>query len=229
MHTTGLGFSSLGVDFEPNRTWKWRNSSSVSSSLLIKHFQGNKIQLHFDLLTFVKLMVPSPIFVEICTWQWRGNVVKFANTHSLDNNMNTFVFIMHKWSLRSLRACILWVCPSSLKCRFSNYLQLRLNWCRLHCRAGKTELLSDDLQEIDRHVEFLKNACTNANKKLIACLLGQGSDDSSKEKRYVSEREWVNRKLYVLFQMRTDYFIYRRYNIYGNYVLHTHPFFIWSI
>lgn len=120
-------------------------------------------------------------------------------------------------------AIVLWVCPSSLKCHFSNYLQLRLNWCLLGSRAGKTELLSDDLQEIDRHVEFLKNACTNANKKLGLCLLGQGSDDSSKEKRYVSEREsWVNRKLYVakdndLFSQGyckiTQLYIIRRFSI----------------
>ncbi|XP_065347479.1 rho GTPase-activating protein 44-like isoform X2 [Cloeon dipterum] len=50
-------------------------------------------------------------------------------------------------------------------------------------RAGKTELLSDDLQEIDKHVEFLKNACINYSKKLSAYLLGQGADDASKEKR----------------------------------------------
>lgn len=151
----------------------------------------------------------------------RYNFAKFAT-----QNLQIIIWtLLCSSCISGLWACILWVCPSSLKCRFSNYLQLRLNWCRFHCRAGKTELLSDDLQEIDRHVEFLKNACTNANKKLIACLLGQGSDDSSKEKRYVSEREWVNRKLYVLFKMNWLFHIYQIQQLYGNYVLPHTPIF----
>ncbi|KAG8236563.1 hypothetical protein J437_LFUL017019 [Ladona fulva] len=50
-------------------------------------------------------------------------------------------------------------------------------------RAGKTEVLSDDLQGADKRVEFIRNACQNTTKKLSATLLGQGIDATAKEKR----------------------------------------------
>lgn len=50
-------------------------------------------------------------------------------------------------------------------------------------RAGKTEVLSDDLQGADKRVEFIRNACQNTTKKLSASLLGQGVDATAREKR----------------------------------------------
>ncbi|PSN49744.1 hypothetical protein C0J52_08486 [Blattella germanica] len=47
-------------------------------------------------------------------------------------------------------------------------------------RAGKTEVLSDDLQEADRKVEYIRNACSNLGKKLGPMCSGQ---ESSREKR----------------------------------------------
>ncbi|KAF4531535.1 hypothetical protein B566_EDAN019303, partial [Ephemera danica] len=44
-------------------------------------------------------------------------------------------------------------------------------------------MLSDELAEVDRHVEFLRTSCVNTNKKLAACLLGMGVDDAAREKR----------------------------------------------
>ncbi|XP_063234388.1 rho GTPase-activating protein 44-like isoform X2 [Bacillus rossius redtenbacheri] len=41
-------------------------------------------------------------------------------------------------------------------------------------RAGKTEVLSDDLQEADRKVEYIRAVCLNTSKKLASCLVGQG-------------------------------------------------------
>ncbi|KAK6624102.1 hypothetical protein RUM44_010960 [Polyplax serrata] len=51
-------------------------------------------------------------------------------------------------------------------------------------RAGKTDVLSDDLQEADRKVEYIKNSCQNVGKKLSGCLLlGQLQGESgTKEK-----------------------------------------------
>jgi len=53
------------------------------------------------------------------------------------------------------------------------------------CRAGKTEALSDDLQDADRRVELIRNACQNTSKKISGTLLAQGQDVASKEKRLV--------------------------------------------
>ncbi|KAJ9596527.1 hypothetical protein L9F63_012469, partial [Diploptera punctata] len=46
-------------------------------------------------------------------------------------------------------------------------------------RAGKTEVLSDDLQEADRKVEYIRSACSNMGKKLGPMYSGQ----ESREKR----------------------------------------------
>jgi hypothetical protein len=57
-----------------------------------------------------------------------------------------------------------------------NFLQSYLS------RAGKTEVLSDDLQEADRKVEYISRACGNTSKKLGTLCLGQ---EASREKRLV--------------------------------------------
>ena len=49
-------------------------------------------------------------------------------------------------------------------------------------RAGKTEVLSDVLQEADRKVEYISKACGNTSKKMGTLLPGQ---DASREKRLV--------------------------------------------
>lgn len=55
-------------------------------------------------------------------------------------------------------------------------------------RAGKTEALSDDLQDAERRVEFIRNVCLNAGKKLTNPNAGH---ESAREKRLVSK--------YILF------------------------------
>lgn len=55
-------------------------------------------------------------------------------------------------------------------------------------RAGKTEVLSDDLQEADRKVEYISRACGNTSKKMGTMCLGQ---DASKEKRLRKNAEHV--------------------------------------
>ncbi|XP_066908597.1 rho GTPase-activating protein 44 [Halyomorpha halys] len=47
-------------------------------------------------------------------------------------------------------------------------------------RAGKTEALSDDLQDAERRVEFIRNVCLNAGKKLTNPNAGH---ESAREKR----------------------------------------------
>lgn len=61
-------------------------------------------------------------------------------------------------------------------------------------RAGKTNALSDDLQDADRKTEFIKNACQIVAKKMSACLLlGASASDANvpfkdrKEKALVNE------------------------------------------
>ena len=49
-------------------------------------------------------------------------------------------------------------------------------------RAGKTEVLSDVLQEADRKVEYISRACGNTSKKMGTSLPGQ---DPTGEKRLV--------------------------------------------
>ena len=53
----------------------------------------------------------------------------------------------------------------------------------LTSRAGKTEVLSDDLQDADRKVEYIRSACSNMGKKLGPMYSG---GQESKEKRMVS-------------------------------------------
>lgn len=52
-------------------------------------------------------------------------------------------------------------------------------------RSGKTEALSDTLQTAEKRVEFIKNACQNTTKKLLATLIspGLGHDAPAREKR----------------------------------------------
>lgn len=56
-------------------------------------------------------------------------------------------------------------------------------------RSGKTEALSDTLQIAEKRVEFIKNACQNTTKKLLATLIapGLGNDAAAREKRLVSK------------------------------------------
>ncbi|XP_046408846.1 rho GTPase-activating protein 44-like isoform X1 [Ischnura elegans] len=58
-------------------------------------------------------------------------------------------------------------------------------------RAGKTEVLSDDLQDADKRVEFIRIACQNTTKKLSATLLGQGVDGTAKEKRLKKSPDYL--------------------------------------
>lgn len=59
-------------------------------------------------------------------------------------------------------------------------------------RAGKTEVLSDDLQAADRRVEIIRNACQNTSKKLASSLLAQGQDANAiKEKRLKRSAEYL--------------------------------------
>lgn len=61
-------------------------------------------------------------------------------------------------------------------------------------RAEKTDVLSDDLQEADRKVEYIKNSCQNVGKKLSACLLlGQLQGESgTKDKLMVGTNFKIN-------------------------------------
>ncbi|CAH1397494.1 unnamed protein product [Nezara viridula] len=54
-----------------------------------------------------------------------------------------------------------------------------VNNCVMY-RAGKTEALSDDLQDAERRVEFIRNVCSNAGKKLTNPNAGH---ESAREKR----------------------------------------------
>lgn len=55
-------------------------------------------------------------------------------------------------------------------------------------RAGKTEVLSDDLQEADRKVEYISRACGNTSKKMGTLCSGQ---DALREKRLKKNAEHV--------------------------------------
>lgn len=50
-------------------------------------------------------------------------------------------------------------------------------------RAGKTEALSDDLQDAERRVEFIRTTCLNTGKKLGNP--SSGHDPAVREKRLV--------------------------------------------
>ncbi|XP_067014084.2 rho GTPase-activating protein 44 [Anabrus simplex] len=50
-------------------------------------------------------------------------------------------------------------------------------------RADKTEVLSDDLQEADRKVEYIKMACQNTGKKLASCISNQGQEKDKRLKK----------------------------------------------
>ncbi|KAJ1527681.1 hypothetical protein ONE63_007640 [Megalurothrips usitatus] len=59
-------------------------------------------------------------------------------------------------------------------------------------RAGKTEVLSDDLQSADRRVEVIRNACQNTSKKMASSLLAQGQDANAiREKRLKRSAEYM--------------------------------------
>lgn len=55
-------------------------------------------------------------------------------------------------------------------------------------RAGKTEALSDDLQDAERRVEFIRSICLNAGKKLANP--NAGHDSSAREKRLKKNAEY---------------------------------------
>lgn len=65
-------------------------------------------------------------------------------------------------------------------------------------RAGKTEVLSDDLQAADKRVEFIRLACQNTSKKLSGSLQTQGQDTNAREKRLVSPAIAFSHPFYVV-------------------------------
>ncbi|XP_049764071.1 rho GTPase-activating protein 44-like isoform X1 [Schistocerca cancellata] len=50
-------------------------------------------------------------------------------------------------------------------------------------RAGKTEVLSDDLIEADRRVDYIRTACQNTGKKLTNCFPYQGQEIDKRVKK----------------------------------------------
>ncbi|XP_053551172.1 rho GTPase-activating protein 17 isoform X2 [Bombina bombina] len=50
-------------------------------------------------------------------------------------------------------------------------------------RAEKTEVLSEDLLQIERRLDIVRLVCHNAHKKLLGCLQGQPGTDSDKRYR----------------------------------------------
>jgi hypothetical protein len=46
----------------------------------------------------------------------------------------------------------------------------------LYFRAEKSEVLSEDLQTVEKRVELVKTVCQSTAKKIGGCLQGQGSD-----------------------------------------------------
>lgn len=49
-------------------------------------------------------------------------------------------------------------------------------------RAEKTDLLTEDLQHVEKAIDKIKHACSNTNKKLITCMQGIGDPDKKKKK-----------------------------------------------
>lgn len=52
----------------------------------------------------------------------------------------------------------------------------------LNFRAEKSEVLSEDLQSVEKRVDLVKTVCQSTSKKIAGCLQGQGVD---MEKRLV--------------------------------------------
>ncbi|XP_031558625.1 rho GTPase-activating protein 44-like [Actinia tenebrosa] len=50
-------------------------------------------------------------------------------------------------------------------------------------RAEKTEILSEDLQNVEKTVEKIKHACQSANKRITASMQGSGSDFEKRMKK----------------------------------------------
>uniref|UniRef100_A0A3B4B8W7 BAR domain-containing protein n=1 Tax=Periophthalmus magnuspinnatus TaxID=409849 RepID=A0A3B4B8W7_9GOBI len=51
-------------------------------------------------------------------------------------------------------------------------------------RAEKTEVLSDDLLQIEKRMELVRQVSHNAHKKLVSCLQGQlGTDTEKRQKK----------------------------------------------
>lgn len=46
----------------------------------------------------------------------------------------------------------------------------------LYFRAEKSEVLSEDLQTVEKRVELVKTVCQSTSKKIAGCLQGQGTD-----------------------------------------------------
>ncbi|XP_034526125.1 rho GTPase-activating protein 17-like [Ailuropoda melanoleuca] len=51
-------------------------------------------------------------------------------------------------------------------------------------RAEKTEVLSEDLLQIERRLDTVRSMCHHSHKRLMACFQGQHGTDT--ERRYVS-------------------------------------------
>lgn len=62
----------------------------------------------------------------------------------------------------------------------------------LYFRAEKSEVLSEDLQTVEKRVELVKTVCQSTSKKIAGCLQGQGTDY---EKRLVQGDFYLELKL----------------------------------
>lgn len=61
-----------------------------------------------------------------------------------------------------------------------------------HCRAGKGEALTDELQTADRKVEHIRNALQLVSKKLATAAGNtQGQDPAAREKRLKKLPEYL--------------------------------------
>lgn len=66
----------------------------------------------------------------------------------------------------------------------------------LYFRAEKSEVLSEDLQTVEKRVELVKTVCQSTSKKIAGCLQGQGTDY---EKRLVQGDFYLELKLVTLY------------------------------
>uniref|UniRef100_H9G601 BAR domain-containing protein n=1 Tax=Anolis carolinensis TaxID=28377 RepID=H9G601_ANOCA len=51
-------------------------------------------------------------------------------------------------------------------------------------RAEKTEVLSDDLLQIERRLDTVRSVCHNSHKRLVMCLQGQYGTDAEKKQTF---------------------------------------------
>ena len=52
------------------------------------------------------------------------------------------------------------------------------------CRADKTEVLTDELVQLEKRIEQIQKVCHSSQKRIQGCLISQGTDN---EKRLVSD------------------------------------------